>query len=152
MIFYFAYGSNMDEGQMRERCPGARLVSSAVLNNYRLDFTIFSPKRKCGCADVVSAPGHKVYGLVYSISEEELVRLDGYENVPVAYKRSIAKVTLATGEAQNTFVYEVADKKPFRAPSKEYIGLLRSAAEKHAFPREYREMLAGIVTANPKSL
>jgi gamma-glutamylcyclotransferase (GGCT)/AIG2-like uncharacterized protein YtfP len=151
MIFYFAYGSNMDEGQMRERCPGARLVSSATLNDYRLDFTIFSPKRKCGCADVVSAPGHKVYGLVYSISEEELVRLDGYENVPVAYKRNIAEVTLVTGKAQNAFIYEVVDKQPFMSPSKGYIGLLRNAAKKHAFPREYREMLGGVVAIDPKS-
>jgi gamma-glutamylcyclotransferase (GGCT)/AIG2-like uncharacterized protein YtfP len=151
MIFYFAYGSNMDERQMRERCPGARLVSSAVLNDYRLDFTIFSPKRRCGCADVLSAPGHKVYGLVYSISEKDLIRLDEYENVPVAYKRNVMDVVLGSGETRSAHVYEVVYKKPFMPPSKGYIGLLRSAAEKHVFPREYREMLGGIVAIDPKS-
>lgn len=32
---YFAYGSNMDTGQMAHRCPGARKVGIALLNGYR---------------------------------------------------------------------------------------------------------------------
>mgnify|MGYP006305897221 CR=1 FL=1 len=31
---YFAYGSNMDEDQMYDRCPGATLAGMATLDEY----------------------------------------------------------------------------------------------------------------------
>jgi hypothetical protein len=35
MTLYFAYGSNMDRSAMKRRCPGARAVGRAVLDDYR---------------------------------------------------------------------------------------------------------------------
>ena len=36
--FYIAYGSNLNLPQMRGRCPGATIVGTAVIENYRLLF------------------------------------------------------------------------------------------------------------------
>lgn len=34
--YYIAYGSNLNIHEMRERCPGARIFGTAVLENYQL--------------------------------------------------------------------------------------------------------------------
>ncbi|MEX2500932.1 MAG: amidohydrolase [Trueperaceae bacterium] len=78
----FAYGSNMDPVQMRRRCPSARFVARAWLPDFALAFPRWSPKRGCGVADVVPAPGGRVWGVVYDLDEEDGRALDGYEGAP----------------------------------------------------------------------
>jgi hypothetical protein len=53
----FAYGSNMDWNQMRERCPSSRFVGIAVLRDHKLAFTRKSLKRGCGVADLIAEGG-----------------------------------------------------------------------------------------------
>jgi len=36
--YYLAYGSNLYTPQMRYRCPSARLMGTAVIENYKLMF------------------------------------------------------------------------------------------------------------------
>ena len=36
--YYLAYGSNLNIGQMRYRCPSARIIGTAVIDDYRLLF------------------------------------------------------------------------------------------------------------------
>jgi gamma-glutamylcyclotransferase len=45
MPLTFAYGSNLDCTQMRERCPSTRFVCIAALKDYRLAFTRHSRGR-----------------------------------------------------------------------------------------------------------
>jgi len=52
-MLYFAYGSNLDFAQMRDRCPSALFVAIAKLPDHRLAFTRKSIKRACGVADAV---------------------------------------------------------------------------------------------------
>ncbi len=78
-MLYFAYGSNLDWKQMRERCPSAVFVCKAKLKDHRLDFTRYSCKRKGGVADVVPEEGHDIWGVVYQISEQDVVLLDRCE-------------------------------------------------------------------------
>ena len=49
-MLYFAYGSNMEWKQMRERCPSAMFVCIAKLKDRRLAFTRKSKDRGCGVA------------------------------------------------------------------------------------------------------
>jgi len=53
----FAYGSNMNWNQMRERCPSSRFVGIAVLRDHKLAFTRESVNHGCGVADVVAEDG-----------------------------------------------------------------------------------------------
>jgi len=78
-MLYFAYGSNLDWSQMRERCPSARFVSVAKLKDHRLAFTRKSVERRCGVSDVIPDRGLNVWGVVYEIDEPDLVRLDKCE-------------------------------------------------------------------------
>lgn len=79
-VRYFAYGSNMDWFQMKERCPSARFVGIARLPDHALEFTRYSTNRRCGVSDVTSCHGHDVWGVVYEIDEDhDLPNLDTNE-------------------------------------------------------------------------
>ena len=77
---YFAYGSNMDWKQMKERCPSARFVGIATLKDHIVAYTRKSEKRGCGVADIVPSKGHDVWGVVYQIDERDVGKLDRCEN------------------------------------------------------------------------
>jgi len=78
-MLYFAYGSNMDWAQMRQRCPSARFVFVAKLTNHRLAFTRKSQNRQCGVADAAPKRGSRIWGVVYEIEEREVGQLDRSE-------------------------------------------------------------------------
>ncbi len=149
MISYFAYGSNQDEQQMTERCPGATLVGKFVLKNYTLGYTIYSPKRKCGCADVLKSEGDEVWGLVYELTEEDLANLDVFEGHPTHYKRFTTSVENEFSEQKSVEAYAVVNKsKTPLAPSAEYHGILVRTAQKYQYPDVYQKLLASIAVQN----
>ena len=78
-MLYFAYGSNMDPGQLRQRCPSARFVAIAKLPDHRLAFTRHAKDRDCGTCDGVPEPGQDIWGVVSDISEADLRSLDQSE-------------------------------------------------------------------------
>jgi len=75
-MLYFAYGSNMHAGQMKERCPSAKFVCRAKLPSHRLAFTRISVRRGCGVADILRDETNDVWGVVYELWESELENLD----------------------------------------------------------------------------
>lgn len=78
-MLYFAYGSNLDWRQMKERCPSAQFVCKAMLKDHRLAFTRMSKKRGCGVADIIYKHGEDIWGVVYQISERDVGGLDRSE-------------------------------------------------------------------------
>jgi gamma-glutamylcyclotransferase len=78
-MLYFAYGSNMDAEQMKERCPSAKFVCRAKLPSHRLAFTRMSIIRRCGVADILRDETNDVWGVVYELVESELENLDNDE-------------------------------------------------------------------------
>jgi gamma-glutamylcyclotransferase len=79
-MLYFAYGSNMDAEQMKERCPSAKFVCRAKLPSHRLAFTRKSVRRGCGVADILRDEMNDVWGVVYDLLENELENLDKDED------------------------------------------------------------------------
>ena len=143
MQYYFAYGSNMDQEQMSVRCPSAELVSIGKLLDYRLAFTIFSPKRNCGCADIISSVGDQTYGLVYKLSDHDMLALDTFEGSPIHYHRIPVSIVTDLGiVVVNT--YEVVTKQENLLPSTHYLGLIQTAAKLHSFPLLYQARLAEV--------
>jgi gamma-glutamylcyclotransferase len=147
MIYYFAYGSNMDQRQMKERCPDSVLLGKAVAKNYQLVFTIFSPKRLCGCADIVASKNNSVWGLLYLLLPEDLARLDIYEGHPVHYKRFTVSVVDDLGKIIQAETYEVVNKTFNKfLPSKDYKEKISNASHKHKFPKEYEMYIQRLKT------
>jgi gamma-glutamylcyclotransferase len=83
-VLIFAYGSNMDLEQMRERCPESDLASFiAEARDWALRFPRNSDKRKGGVGSIERKQGSSVWGVVFAVSERGLKRLDRYEGVLV---------------------------------------------------------------------
>lgn len=144
---YFAYGSNMNQEQMKSRCPDSKLIGLTFLSDYKIAFTIFSKIRNCGCADIIKSSGDKVWGLLYEISESDLANLDKAEGHPKHYKRFQVEVSNKNGEVCTAESYEVVTKKgDFLKPSKHYIGLMIDAASRFGFPNDYQGLLSQIPT------
>lgn len=142
MIYYFAYGSNLDKKQIKERCPESRLIGKCVLKNYKLAFTTFSIKRKYGCADIIKYDNDEVWGLYYSLTENDLKKLDKSEGHPYIYKRFSVDIIDEFDKHIKAESYEVVNKAhEHQKPSKEYLDILKLTAEKYGFPDSYKQLL-----------
>ena len=78
---YFAYGSNLCGDRLRMRNKSARLVGTARLDGYRLDFTLSSLTWRGAAADIVADEGGVVWGVVWELDDEDAASLDGQEGV-----------------------------------------------------------------------
>lgn len=149
MPMYFAYGSNMSDEQIRERCPSHRFVCVAHLRGYRLAFTRRSEKRGCGVADVVAAEDKSVWGVVFEMTDADLAALDRHEGVhlkPPAYVRKSVQV-LAGDQSVDAITYEVFAKSSSQhVPNADYLGLITAGARKWGLPQGYQDALAHIAT------
>lgn len=115
-FLYFAYGSNLDAIQMKQRCPSATGGWTASLMGYRLAFTGHSVGWGGAVATIEGSAFDTVYGRVWDISFNDLMTLDGYEGHPFAYERH--SVFLDDGTEAYTYFKKPATKS---LPSESYI-------------------------------
>jgi gamma-glutamylcyclotransferase (GGCT)/AIG2-like uncharacterized protein YtfP len=132
---YFAYGSNMAERQMKERCPSAQRIAVAMLRDYELVFNRLGSYRPGGVASVAPAEGKRVYGVVWRISSSDLDRLDEVED-PAAYQRDIATVFGLDGSRWRAYLYEATPEGVFE-PDRDYLELMVEAAVESGLPEKY---------------
>jgi gamma-glutamylcyclotransferase len=104
-VIVFAYGSNLDDQQMRARCASARVEARAVLPNHALAFGGFSHRWGGAVASVVPEPGARVEGLLYRITLADLRELDRHEGRPFAYERVGKLVTDEHGRRRRAQLY-----------------------------------------------
>ena len=141
----FTYGSNMDEGQMRSRCPGARVEARAVLCNYALAFGGFSHRWGGAVATVVRAPGARVEGLLYRLDDADLRTLDRFEGHPFAYERVLKVVVDENGRRRRAQVYvQPEDGLEPWAPPPGYLGVLWRAYARLGFDTRPLALAAGV--------
>ncbi len=76
---YVAYGSNINLEQMAHRCPNSRVVGTAVIPDYELEFR--------RVATIVPKPGAKVPMLLWEIPKVDERSLDVYEGFPRLYRK-----------------------------------------------------------------
>jgi cation transport regulator ChaC len=140
----FAYGSNMDLVQMRERCPNSPLSPVvAEARGWKLCFPRRSDRRKGGVGSVMQDKSASVWGVVFVVTQQDLERLDGFEGIPTgAYKREPINVFDRHGTAMKVWVYkampqESGDFKPHR----DYIALYVRGATHFDLPPEYVKSL-----------
>ena len=137
----------MDKEQMEKRCPTSTLLGKGVLNDYTLGFTIYSPKRKCGCADIIKSSGKEVWGLIYSVTPEDIESLDYHEGAPIHYRRIQVEIIDGTGNRLRAETYEVVNKSAVPlVTSEDYLSKLTTAAKIFSFPETYQEFLNSFST------
>ena len=149
-MLYFAYGSNMDWDQMKNRCPSTQFVGLAVLRDYQLAFTRKSKKRNCGVADVVPASGKEVWGVVYEITDGDRANLDECEGYREgrdtnSYWRKECTVHLVDDHKDvKVWTYFAEPQQNPPLPNSEYKNLLLSGARYWNLPALYRKELESI--------
>ena len=74
--YYIAYGSNLNVQQMRWRCPGARIIGTAELQDYRL---LFKGSKTGSYLTVEPEKGCTVPVAVWEVTEQDELALDRYE-------------------------------------------------------------------------
>jgi gamma-glutamylcyclotransferase len=124
-VYYFAYASNLNQKQMKERCPQARPVSAVTLHHYRLVFSDWSRKWRGGVATIQPFRGEKVPGAIYELSEEDMRRLDRYEDCPAKFSRITVKVNNDFGELIEAVTYIRSGRAEENKPSKEYLAVIQ---------------------------
>lgn len=157
---YFAYGSNMDTEQMLERCPSAKHIGTGLLFEYKIGFTRFSSSRDSSVADVIPKKNGTVWGLLYSISTDDLPTLDKWEGVPNSYRRVKKSIYFLTpdnspflkpgkqyeelnqyedlyGAIYEGWIYEVVNKTRQPNPTDAYFNMILKAVYQHRFPSVY---------------
>lgn len=140
MARYFAYGSNMDERQMRRSAPAAKLVGHARLDGYRMEFTVYSERWEGGAANIEPDPDGHVWGIVWDVTDDDLDRLDTYEGHPTFYRREGVTVETPEGPLECT-TYRIAHQRGYVRPTDDYLNRIRSAIRVHGLPPEALDIL-----------
>jgi hypothetical protein len=157
MPLYFAYGSNMDDFQMRERCPNAKFEFVARLGNYSLSFPRKSAKRHGGVSSVRQVAGDEVWDVVYSLSEHELSVLGNYEGYNPnrkpdqnAYNRIETQVEDVRRKIHACWMYVATAQGEFLPSRERYLNYLIRGAGQHVaegIPSAYVDKLRKVRAA-----
>lgn len=124
-MYYFAYASNLNRKQMRERCPECKPMFVATLPNYKLVFAGWSRQWRGGIASIKRFGGEKVVGGVYEVSEQDLRKLDRYERCPGDYNRLKVTVFDEDGNPVEAVTYIKSGQLEETSPTKEYVAVIQ---------------------------
>ena len=124
-MYYFAYGADLTQKRMRERCPDSQPGFTATLPNYKLVFVGWSRQWRGGEVTIRFFRGEKVLGAVYEVSEGDLRRLDSGEGYPRNASRMNVTVFSEDGEPIPALTYIKTGQSEETRPSAEYLSLIQ---------------------------
>ena len=134
-MFYFAYGSNLNQTQMTKRCPGSRPLYFAELEDMK--FVINAR----GVATVVPEKGGNVKGIIWEISKSNEIALDLYEGVSQnLYKKEVMSC-VSNGRAVDALVY-VANEQKLGAPRANYLETILDGIEEFSDDKDWFKEVA----------
>lgn len=141
---YFAYGSNMLTERLIKRIGSVNLVGVASIEGRKLAFHKRSEDGSGKCDIPVSkAKGAIVRGVVYEVTEDDLVTLDEFEGVGKGYERVTMEVQMESGPVEAaTYVATDSHIEKGLLPYDWYHGLVLAGAMQHGFPKDYIASLA----------
>ena len=142
VIYYFGYGSNLDEDYMRQWTPSLEFVSLARLPNFEIQFRKYSTDLEGGISSIIEKPGGMVQGVIYTIEKSEMEALDILEDVPLGiYKRETFKVVSKNGTWYNADLYRVVNPKGPFTPSVKYLGYMIKGAKAQGINQSWIDYL-----------
>lgn len=123
--YYVAYGSNLNLAQMKQRCPGAKLIGTGVVRGYELQFK----GRSLAFATIGKAKDSTVPVGVWTISPYDEVSLDHYEGYPNHYTKQNISVEMDDGRTIEGMVYIMNPKFGFGLPTENYFATVYEGYE-----------------------
>jgi hypothetical protein len=148
-MFYFAYGSNMNWRQMQRRCPSARFVCIAHLPGHRFAIARHSRLRNCGTANIFPEAESTVWGIVYEVSESDMLIMDGFEDGYSRYKHAVYSLE-SNPSVFEAIVYIAPKEISVPLPNAEYKRLMLEGARHWQLPADYCSMLAQLKAAEER--
>jgi hypothetical protein len=138
MGLYAAYGSNMDPGQMRRRCPASPHTGTGWIPGWRLTFGGEQYGWEGALATLVptaeDAPG--VFVALYDLTEADERALDVWEGADHGlYRKLHLRVQTLFGDAV-AYVYAL-DAFEGGLPSARHLGAIADGAEAAGAPAGY---------------
>ena len=136
---YIAYGSNLNVLQMKMRCPGARVIGTAMLKGYEL---LFKGSKTGSYLTIEPKKDSEVPVAVWEVSEWNEKSLDRYEGYPVFYyKQENIKLTCESKNGRPRVVYGFAyimhESHELGIPSDRYVNVCLDGYESFGFDRKY---------------
>lgn len=120
--YYLAYGSNLNIRQMALRCPTAKPVGTAVIEDYEL---LFKGSKTGSYLTIEPKAGAEVPVAVWSVELADEERLDVYEGFPAFYYKTEfdLPVNYFSGKkvVRKAFVYIIHEERPLGLPSGSYV-------------------------------
>ena len=68
----FAYGSNLNTAYIQGVVPSAKPLGRAEVLNYKVGFPYLSRNYQGGLSGLVSAPGERMWGVLYTVDDAEV--------------------------------------------------------------------------------
>jgi len=101
-MLYFAYGSNLNMGDMKRRCLDSVPLSKVKLKNYTLVFNTY--------ADIIENGGDFLEGAIYEVSDMDIINLDEYEEFPELYEKIEVEAEDEDGKKYKALAYIMVNK------------------------------------------
>lgn len=124
---YIAYGSNINLEQMKYRCPHSKIVGTAMLPDYELEFR--------NVATIVPKKGAEVPVLMWEIDQQDEINLNHYEGFPRLYRKEIFEMEV-NGKVREGMAY-LMNHKGIAPPTAQYYNGIKKGYEDNGMDTKY---------------
>lgn len=137
--YYIAYGSNLNIPQMEKRCPTAKAIGTAFINDYQL---LFKGSKKGFYLTIEAKIGSKVPVTIWEITKSDEIALDDYEGYPNLYYKKdmtldIKSIHTGVIKRSETFVYIMHEEQKIGMPSEDYVKDCLEGYQAFGFDEKY---------------
>lgn len=120
---YVAYGSNLNVEQMRLRCPSARIIGTAEIDDYEL---LFKGSLTGSYLTIEKRKGYSVPVAIWEVQPRDEKNLDIYEGYPNFYYKkdmvlNIKGIKTGKIRRRKCFAYVMHEDRQLGVPSERYI-------------------------------
>lgn len=119
---YAAYGSNLNIGQMSHRCPGAKLLGTAWLEDWQL---LFKGSKTGSYLTIEPKKGSRVPLGIWKVSKADEQMLDIYEGCPDFYQKYEQTLNVCleggTTKRMKVFFYAMPTSAKLGLPARRYL-------------------------------
>jgi cation transport regulator ChaC len=135
--WYFAYGSNMSRLRLQERTGAVIHHGRALLQGYTHHFT-HRGRDGSGKGNIEPAPGRAVHGVLYELSDDQVLRLESYEGGYEVRQVELALIRPGWRVSAYTYVSEITQGL---RPLPSYVEHYYSGMAENDFPSAYFEII-----------
>lgn len=143
--YYFAYGSNMNMAQMKQRCSNPKVLGIARLPGYKVEFYGHSPIWDGARETLIPDSQAEVWGVLYELSISNWESLDSHQDARFngmgEYFHYPVKVIDSEQKTVEAILYKKNILNEAKSPSAEYLDFIVQGAREQGLPVDYLKRL-----------